>query len=153
MRKFLVPLLALCGLLSATAQELPTVVIGTQGIVGPVGASMSHLIDPGATMTADEIGDSPGFVQCASSVPLFALSKDAHWLKFKVTNTTEQPDLVLSIPYSGIDELDLYLRDGQHFRSIGRSGLSRDRHEGETVRREFIFELPIASKASGEVLL
>src|SRR6187549_3714199 len=111
MRKFLIPFLAFGGVLPVAAQDSTMIVIGTQGIVGPVGASMSHLIDSSATLTADEIVDSSGFVQCASSVPLFALSKDAHWLRFKVTNTTEQPDLVLSVPYSGIDELDLYLRD------------------------------------------
>ena len=66
---------------------------------------MSHLLDTTASMNVEEAANSMDFQQCSSSVPLFGLGKNAHWLKFNVANRTQQPDLVLSIPYPGIPTL------------------------------------------------
>lgn len=114
---------------------------------------MSHLIDTSATLTADQAAGSSAFVQCTADVPGFGLGKSAHWLKFTARNSTPQPSISLSIPYSAIDELDVFVREQNGFLLVAHSGLSRDAHDGELARRGYVFELPVPSGAEKEVLL
>ncbi|HMC96280.1 MAG TPA: 7TM diverse intracellular signaling domain-containing protein, partial [Flavobacteriales bacterium] len=144
---------ALLGGLHMVGQTTNEVVINTKGITSPIGRSMTHLTDTLGRMALEQVAASTGFQPCTSTIPSFGLGKNAHWLRFTLRNETEEPELLVSIPYPGIDEMDLYLNKGNGFQSIVRSGLSRDQGTSVSARRDFIFELPIPGKTSGEVLV
>ena len=153
MRSTLLTFSALLGCLPLLGSHTSEVVIDFKGITQPIGRSMAHLTDTLGKMSPEEAARSTHFQPCVNAIPSFGLGKDAHWLRVTMRNNTEEPELLVSIPYPGIDELDLYVDMGDGFRHIVRSGLSRDHDDTMVDRRDFIFELPIPARTSGEVLL
>jgi two-component system NtrC family sensor kinase len=153
MRKTWLFLFVLLAWPAAQARSIPGTSIGADGTEGPIGARMTYLADTAATLTVEQAARSGDFRPCTSAVPGFGLGKNAYWLRFTVSNATADPSVSLAIPYSAIDELDVFVRDGEGFTQVARSGLSRDAQDGELVRRGYVFELPVPSGTEKEVYL
>lgn len=135
------------------ADPVDPVVISTKGITTSIGTSMLHLTDTAGNMTVPQVLASDGFQPCINSVPSFGLTRYAHWLRFDLRNATEEPTLLVAIPYPGIDELDVFMDPGNGFERIVRAGLSRDASEATSTTKDLIFELPVPRGGTATVLM
>ncbi|MBK7384250.1 MAG: hypothetical protein IPI81_13125 [Flavobacteriales bacterium] len=118
------------------------IVIVSNGISPLIGTSMEQLTDSSGMMSVSEASTSVDYRPCTADVPGFGLGRDAHWLRFDLRNGTMEPSVMISIPYPGIDELDIFMDAGQGFRKIVHAGLARDRHLlTEGIRRQPIHAL------------
>ena len=135
------------------ARPSKEIVIASNGISPLIGTSMEQLIDSLGSMTISEASASRDFRPCSANVPSFGLGRHAHWLRFELRNGTMEPSIMISIPYPGIDELDIFMDAGQGFRKVVYSGLSRDRDLVTEGTDDLLFELPVTHGSTATILI
>ncbi|MBK9177405.1 MAG: sensor histidine kinase [Flavobacteriales bacterium] len=117
----------------------------------PIGRHCLILEDPGGQLTPDEALLDTTARACMAAVPNLAVSRSAHWIRFDLQNSSPAHQVVLTIPYTEIDELDLYLAMEGRIIEIARTGLGRSRSKEQG--HEFAFELPIEQGETATALL
>lgn len=125
----------------------------SHGAAGSIGFSASIYEDSTAGQTAEQVATKGVFNPCTTDVPNLPVSKNAHWLRFNIRNNSDEPQLLLSVPYAEIDEIDLYLVGEGMIRHLARTGRSRDITERKGHDHEFMFDLPVAPGQRAEFLL
>ena len=154
MHKILLFTSAFFGCLAAFGTNPSKVIVGAREVVGPIGRSTSHYVDSTATMPLDEVVQRlREFQPSSGDIPRFGLTKHAHWLRFTLKNESQESSVLLAIPYSGIDELDVYLDKEHGFEHVVSSGLEKGNGSMASLGSDFVFELPVASGTSREVLV
>lgn len=98
----------------ATAEDT---FIGKQ--TGILGLILDGLMDIRAALS------SKSFQVSDQDVPNLAISSAAHWLRFDLTNASQEPVLLLTLPYSEIEELDVYMARSGATTLIGHTGQAR----------------------------
>lgn len=135
-----------------SASELPLTFDG-KPIQRSIGRHSYLLEDTNGQLTASEALRAPGWTACKSDVPNLAVSRSTHWIRFSVRNTSSQQYILLSIPYSEIDELDVSVIRNGELERIARTGRSISDEEVTESEHDFVFILPIAQGNTGDVLL
>lgn len=137
--------------LAAPVQAGFTIDFKGGAIPTPIGKQCLILEDPGGVLSPSEVLADTSAKPGTAEVPNLAVSRSAHWLRFQLRNSSSANHVVLTIPYSEIDELDLYLAKGDKIAEIARTGLGRPKSKDQG--HEFAFELPISQGESATVLL
>ncbi|MBK8500368.1 MAG: hypothetical protein IPL52_16505 [Flavobacteriales bacterium] len=114
-----------------------------------IGIHCSVLVDEQGAHTSVSAAADPGWTPCTADVPNLSVSRAAHWIRFMVRNASEDNSVLLSIPYSEIDELDVHLVRSGRSMLIAHTGQS----VGDIKKRDFVFDLPLESGQSGEVFV
>ncbi len=130
-----------------------TVVLSTDGIMGPIGRSLSHFVDTTGSMSFEQVMRSGDFRTCDQAIPRYPVSKSTHWLSFLVENKTNEPALSVSVPYAALDMINVYLFSDQREHLIGCSGLRVQHDNGERKINEYSFDLPLPPGSKGVVFL
>ncbi len=147
-------ILSLCvALRGAGAIATVPVEFTANGPSGSIGHSSVIFEDTAANMSAEEVLARGTFKPCSTDVPNLPVSKSAHWLRFSIRNASEEPQLLLSVPYAEIDEIDLYLVADGMIKYLARTGRSRELSDRKGHDEEFMFDLPIPSGTEAAFLL
>ena len=118
-----------------------------------IGKYCRILDDADGALSLESAARADRWAACTSDIPNLTVSRSAHWIRFGVRNTSTESRVLLSIPYSEIDELDVYLqRDGRTI-TIAKTGQSVVKETSFVQERDFVFELPIGPGQEGEVFL
>ena len=118
-----------------------------------IGKRVQILHDTSGTMDARTALKSKGFQTSTQDVPNLAISPCAHWLRFDLVNASQEPVLLLTLPYSEIEELDVYMVRSGATTLIGHTGQARALGDRIGSDPEFVFELPLPPYEHCEVLL
>lgn len=70
---------------------------------------MQHLRDDSDELTIDDIQTLPLQPLPAYESPNFGFDQAAHWFSFVVKNTSSDPNWLLEVPFSALDQVDLYV--------------------------------------------
>jgi signal transduction histidine kinase len=118
-----------------------------------IGLYTMYLDDPTAQLSAAKAWAADGYTRSLEAIPNFSVSESARWLKFEISNHSASANMVLAIPYSEIDELDLYSISDGAIVQIGKTGRLVDRSEKNPESGEFLFNLSIPTGTSAEYLV
>ena len=119
----------------------------------PIGRSSALYEDSSAVMTADQVIRIDRFTASAAEVANLPVSKSAHWIRFSIRNESREPQLLLSVPYAEIDEIDLYRMELDRPVLVARTGRSRESAERVSRDHEFMFDLDLGPGESGTYLM
>ena len=149
-------LLAAMALLASTGRAGSTT--GTIDFTGgsterSIGLHCSVLADPDGRYSAMEAAAASGWIPSTAEVPNLSVSRDAHWIRFSVRNASKDPGVLLSIPYSEIDELEVDLARAGRTMLIAHTGQSIAGENGSHKEQDFIFNLPLEPGQTGEVFV
>ena len=104
--KILKPLIFLCVLLcslAGQAQVLVTDTTGTQLIGKEV-----YVLQPATELPFNAVVKSNSFKKYNADIPNLGLSATSVWLKFTITNNSNNPDLLLDVAYPILDEVEFF---------------------------------------------
>ena len=151
--KYKIILLRTCLLLTALscssflfAQE--TVIISNQKLPLSIGKGIAILYDNKKLYDSSDIVLQKDFVISSESAPVLSLPNNNVWIKFKIKNVSNNPDLHVSINYADISHIALYEKDSLnklHF--LVRSGNTIDYNEREDNSVTYNFNLNLPSNS------
>ena len=153
MRSILVLLCLSHGLMLHAVSERAVPVFRTGDAPVSIGLSTELYEDPSAVMTADQVIQTDRFVASEADVANLPVSKSAHWIRFSVRNESREPQLLLSVPYAEIDEIDVYRIGPGGPDLVAKSGRSRESHERISRDHEFMFDLDLGTGEHGTYLM
>jgi two-component system NtrC family sensor kinase len=108
MKKILLILCFLIQNICAFALQTDTIVIHNSETHYLTNKFFLELEDPQNILSPKDIFDNKNFHPISSTFPRFKYSKSVTWLKFTISNRTDQHYLPISISKSIIDEFDIY---------------------------------------------
>lgn len=118
-----------------------------------IGRHVSVLEDTMGTGTIADVIASREFKQASGDVPNLNISRSAHWLKFRIRNDSNDPSLVLSIPYAEIDELDVYRTNETRYWHLAHGGRLRGARETFGIERGHQITLPVQAGQAIDLLI
>lgn len=139
--------------LGAYSADPAPYIFSSRGPMISIGFSALIYEDSTAVKTAEQVAAGGMFAPCATDVPNLPVSKSAHWLRFSIRNNSDEPQLLLSVPYAEIDEIDLYLVGAGMIKHLARTGRSREFVDRKGHDHEFMFDLPVAPGQEAGFLL
>ena len=139
--------------LAVSAQPASTVTFGATAEDTFIGKHVRILEDPEGRMDVRAALSSKDFKESAQEVPNLAISSAAHWLRFDLTNASQEPVLLLTLPYSEIEELDVHMVRSGATTLIGHTGQARALGDRVGSDPEFVFEVPLPPNERCELLL
>ena len=153
MRRSLLFVAASAVCLAVSAQTASPVTFGATAEDTFIGKQTGILEDPDGLMDIRAALTSKSFQVSDQDVPNLAISSAAHWLRFDLTNASQEPVLLLTLPYSEIEELDVYMARSGATTLIGHTGQARALGDRVGSDPEFVFEIPLPPNERCEVLL
>ena len=106
--KSFVALLLFFTCLKAVGQPLISIKDSKNG--GYIGKNVSLFQDSSSNMTFEQVKDMPAlFKRSGVSVPNLGISHSTHWIKFTLTNSSNNEDVVLNLSNPVIDQACLFL--------------------------------------------
>ncbi len=148
----LFPFALLTCAISAQVNRTPFLFQETHSEV-PIGSQAWVFDDTTGALTAYEALHSDRFSPSDGKVPNLPVSRAAHWLSFSLTNGSNEAQLILTVPYAEIDELDLYQVRGMTIHHLAHTGRSVEIKDRKSADREFMFDLPVAPQATASFLM
>ncbi|MCB9184886.1 MAG: phosphate starvation-inducible protein PsiE [Flavobacteriales bacterium] len=118
-----------------------------------IGQHAALFQDSTGLMAPEEVLRTAHFAPSEAEVPNLGVSRSAHWIRFRILNDSDEPNLILSIPYAEIDELDLYHIHGRIPKHIAHGGRLAEAESQFGVESGFQITLPIAPSAEEEFFL
>ncbi len=118
-----------------------------------IGQHAALFQDTTGFMAPEEVLRTAHFAPSEAEVPNLGVSRSAHWIRFRILNDSDEPNLILSIPYAEIDELDLYHIHGRIPKHIAHGGRLAEAESQFGVERGFQITLPIAPSSEEEFFL
>lgn len=76
-----------------------------------IGKSIESLEDKNGQFTPNQLQHSGGFVQSKEETPNLGMSRSTYWVRFGITNHSNDKNLVLELAYPLIDSSTLYVQD------------------------------------------
>lgn len=121
-------LTALLGLLASNNAAALTLAIPDDFKTQPVGSGIEYLPVADKNKTINEIRGESGWGKVTNQHPGFGFDDRVYWLKFDLLNEHTQPhDLLVALPNSYLDEIDLYVLDQKgNIRTHQKSGDHRE---------------------------
>lgn len=105
-----------------------------------IGSHVSILEDPTSNLELKDIRTSKSFVPSAVAIPNLQLSKSDFWLKFSITNQSNQEHLILALEYPMLGKCEFYaLEDGQVQKLSYNSVFSNRKYK----HQNFLFDVRI----------
>lgn len=105
-----------------------------------IGSHVSILEDPTSNLELKDIRTSKSFVPSAVAIPNLQLSKSDFWLKFSITNQSNQEHLILALEYPMLGKCEFYaLEDGQVQKISYNSVFSNRKYK----HQNFLFDVRI----------
>lgn len=105
-----------------------------------IGSHVSILEDPTSNLEVKDIRTSKSFVPSAVAIPNLQLSKSDFWLKFSITNQSNQEHLILALEYPMLGKCEFYaLEDGQVQKLSYNSVFSNRKYK----HQNFLFDVRI----------
>jgi two-component system, NtrC family, sensor kinase len=153
MRKFLLlaaTVFPICALPATGPAEVIFTGSPTDGFIGLYARLFT---DTSSITEVNAALDPANYAPCSSEVPNLGISRNTFWIRFDVRNRSAGPDVLLSIPYAEIDELDIFLIDGTAVTCIGHTGQSRPAAGRMHSDPEFVFPLDIPVDGKRQILL
>src|ERR1700743_1695247 len=86
--------------------QAPVVFNGTDNMV--IGEHVAVLEDKDNKLNIHSVVNAPGFVDSKTQVPNLQLSKSSFWLRFSITNQSNEDHLLLSLEYPTLNICDFY---------------------------------------------
>ncbi|WP_276088686.1 7TM diverse intracellular signaling domain-containing protein [Pedobacter sp. JY14-1] len=80
-------------------------------VLNNFGTQMLLLTDSAGVLDISQIKNSDGFEKVTDNVPNLGITTYTYWLKIKVENQTNDPNLILQIPLPTLDFVDFYQVD------------------------------------------
>lgn len=116
---------------------------------------MSHLRDNSDSLTFSDIRQqhfTP--ITDPAKAPSFGFDRATHWFKFSVTNTSNEEDWLMEIPYAPLDRVDFYLEpDSGAVWSHKMNGDTFPIAQRELPHRHIIFKFSILPEQTKTVYL
>ncbi len=105
-----------------------------------IGSHVSILEDPTSNLELKDIRTSKSFDPSAVAIPNLQLSKSDFWLKFSITNQSNQEHLILALEYPMLGKCEFYaLEDGQVQKLSYNSVFSNRKYK----HQNFLFDVRI----------
>lgn len=140
MRKWLLLLLlSITSVLNAIGADI---VIKNNDARRNIGKELLTYVDKTKKLGIDDIVKTTGFVQSTKSVPNFGVEDYAIWIRFSVTNESDNPNLTLQIDHPVLDNIELYTEKDQRY-TVTKLGESYPFHDRIYNDPSFIFQLNI----------
>lgn len=118
-----------------------------------IGQHAALFQDTTGFMAPEEVLRTAHFAPSEAEVPNLGVSRSAHWIRFRIRNDSEEPNLILSIPYAEIDELDVYHLYNRLTKHIAHGGKLVESESIFGMERGFQITLPIAPSTEQEFFL
>lgn len=139
--RLLLPVLLSCWFVAASAATPVTITSADKNY--QLGQYLEVLEDPAGALTINEAAQSKDFKPTTQKVPNLAISKSTFWVRFKVTNTTQQQEFLLNLAYPIIDTVILYEAKGNGQFTASISGESVPITERKYRHQNLIFNLDL----------
>jgi signal transduction histidine kinase len=92
-----------------TAAAQPVILFGSGQGDTYIGKSLVTFQDSTSRLTLSDVRKLDHlFVPCLNSVPNFGVTKYNNWVRFRMVNTTERRNIILTLSYPPIDKVTLY---------------------------------------------
>jgi two-component system NtrC family sensor kinase len=154
MKKALLPfVLVLTHCVNVLGSNETGITITRQGVSPPIGTSVAYFTDTTGEMPLASVLRTGVFLQSDNAIPRFGLTRSAHWLRFDLTNLTSEPELAISLPYPGIDRLNVFLDTGTGYHLIAKSGLTQLDPKHTPAGGDQLFTIPVPPGERGTVLI
>ena len=114
---------------------------------------MAHLVDSSGALGPHEALNSSNFIPCTADVPNLGISNAIHWLRFTIHNPGNDPSVTVSLPHPEIDDLAIYVANGQDLDQIAAAGQSCSVPWRIDEGSEFSYIIPVRSGGEATVLL
>lgn len=115
-----------------------------------IGSHVSILEDPTSNLELKDIRTSKSFVPSAVAIPNLQLSKSDFWLKFSITNQSNQEHLILALEYPMLGKCEFYaLEDGQVQKISYNSVFSNRKYK----HQNFLFDVRILPRTTEDFFL
>ncbi|MES2874979.1 MAG: 7TM diverse intracellular signaling domain-containing protein [Bacteroidota bacterium] len=138
MKRYFFILFLLSLLFSVIANAQSPVIFKGENMV--IGSHVSILEDPTSNLELKDIRTSKSFVPSAVAIPNLQLSKSDFWLKFSITNQSNQEHLILALEYPMLGKCEFYaLEDGQVQKLSYNSVFSNRKYK----HQNFLFDVRI----------
>lgn len=149
----LIVLIFICILFQKNAFAQTPVVYRNAGINVPFGNTVLILEDKNSTLSAPEAVNASGYIQTTQQVPNLEMSSSAFWVKFAITNLSNEPDLAIEYPYPTIDSV-LFVEIGNtgDLKSIA-SGEYQPYNQRLVKHQNYIFNINIPQGTTKTFLL
>lgn len=108
-----------------------------------IGANTSILIDTNRTFTLKEITTSLNFKKSEKKISVFQVNSGIIWVKFSLTNTSNNPNFFLSLQYANISNIEFYKTKNGFPILIDKQGNALQYYKRKTENPYYIFTLNI----------
>lgn len=148
MKRYFFILFLLSLLFSVIANAQSPVIFKGENMV--IGSHVSILEDPTSNLELKDIRTSKSFVPSAVAIPNLQLSKSDFWLKFSITNQSNQEHLILALEYPMLGKCEFYaLEDGQVQKISYNSVFSNRKYK----HQNFLFDVRILPRTTEDFFL
>ncbi|MCD6012543.1 MAG: zraS 2 [Flavipsychrobacter sp.] len=150
---FLYLLLFAFSVMQANAQPASTVALQSTDEVKQILSGIEVLEDTHRTLTIGDISKSGQFKVLDNVTPNLNVTTSAYWVRLKIRNETQLPQLILKLANSGLDSVTFYepLDDGK-FRTV-TTGQSYPFSHREYLSSEFLFYVHVPPNTEEQVYL
>jgi len=149
-RGLLAPLAAL--LLSASSAQ-PLHVITRSTLDRPIGADIEVHSAPRGSLDAADALKADGWVRAGVPVPNLGISGDDHWLRTQLFNRTGIDELVISVPYWEIDQMEAFVVWNDRLEQVALVGQAVPAQDRVGDYPELAFNLRLPHEASATLLI
>lgn len=119
-----------------------------------IGEKIWLLSQPTDTISqVNRLLDHPGFKPSHKSIINFPAGPTTHWLKFRLTNKTDEPTLYLELPYMHISELTLFIFQGKQLEGSYKTGNRFPFSQRHYDHQHFVFNLKLPKDSTATYLL
>lgn len=109
---------------------------------------MEYLLDPTDTLQLAHVMSQGQFKPVDKQIPTFPITTDVVWLRFTVTNQTQEGHLKMDITYPILDEIDFYYSGGDGNYNVVESGDLRPFKKRPFNHQNFVFDLNVPAGAT-----
>ena len=148
MKKILLHLIFLCALKPGFAQSSDTIKISNDNSQFLTNKYFTELVEKDNDMPVADVIKSTDFRHTSSSFPAIKYYKSVNWLKFTVTNNTNDKVIPISIGRSIIDEFEIYYIDPTTKAIIHFSSLAPEFNQTFTAQTLNFINVPIKPGSS-----
>ncbi len=115
----------------------------TSSIKQNIGRNLQILEDKSNSLSVEDVIRSNDFKQSAADVPILGVSTSTFWVKFTVTNTSNESSLLLELSQPTMEEVALYTQQPDGRFTVQKSGISLPFSARRYSNQNYIFDLSI----------
>nr|WP_294792048.1 7TM diverse intracellular signaling domain-containing protein [uncultured Mucilaginibacter sp.] len=146
LKKTLKPVIFLCVLLCSLAGQAQVLVTDTTG-TKLIGKEV-YVLQPATELSFNAVQKSNDFKKYNADIPNLGLSATSVWLKFTITNNSNNPDLLLDVAYPILDEVEFFAPDTSQSYSSFLAGEIKPFKQRLYNHPDYIFDISIPKNTS-----